>query len=247
MLIVSNWKAYVESPEEAKKLYALSLKLSRKGHDLVIVPSAPHIGLLSTATKKSDVHLGAQDVSMETAGAHTGEITAGTLHSLGVTYVLVGHSERRALSETDDVVFEKVRRVLALGMTPIVCIGESVRDEQGMYLGVVRRMIESVLAPLSPKERTQLIFAYEPVWAIGKSGADAIQEEDLTEMVLYIRKVLSEFLPGKASEKTRVLYGGSVEASIIRSLAGGTGVDGFLIGHASAEVASYKALVEALL
>lgn len=245
MLIVSNWKAYVESVDEAKKLYALALRLSKKGHDLVLAPASAHLALFSP--KKDAVALGAQDVSLETAGAHTGEVTAGALKEVGVSYVIVGHSERRALGETDAVILEKIRRVLAEGMTPIVCIGESARDEQGAYLGVVRKMIESALAPLSPKERTQLVFAYEPVWAIGKSGAEAIQEEDLTEMVLYLRKVFSEFLPGKASDKVRVLYGGSVEASVIRSLAGGTGVDGFLIGHASAEPASYKALVEELL
>ena len=245
MLIVSNWKAYVENIEEAKKLHALALRLSKKGHDLVVAPTTAHLTLFTL--KKGSVALGAQDVSVHTAGAHTGEVTAGALKESGVSYVIVGHSERRASGETDAVVLEKVRRVLAEGMTPIVCVGESARDEQGAYLGVVRTMIESVLAPLNPKERTELIIAYEPVWAIGKTGAEAIQEEDLTEMVLYIRKVLGEFLPGKASEKVRVLYGGSVEASVIRSLAGGTGVDGFLIGHASADVSAYKALVEELL
>lgn len=246
MLIVSNWKAYVESREEAKKLYALAARLSQKGHTLVLAPSAVHIGVLASL-KKGQVALGAQDVSTQTRGAHTGDVTAGALRDAGVSFVIVGHSERRASGETDGTIVEKVRRVLAEGMTPIICIGESVRDLEGTYLKVVRKMIESVLSPLTPKERTQLVFAYEPVWAIGKSGAEAIQEEDLTEMILYIRKVLGEFLPGKASEKIPVLYGGSVEAGVIRSLAGGTGVDGFLIGHASAEVPSYKALVEALL
>ena len=127
-----------------------------------------------------------------------------------------------------------------------MCVGEHERDAGGDYLTFVRSQITSALEKIDPKERASVILAYEPIWAIGKTAVDAIAPNDLGEMVLYLRKVLAELLPGKSSARSKVLYGGSVEPSGIRALAGGTGVDGFLVGHASVEPALYAALVRAL-
>lgn len=245
MLIIANWKAYIESPAKAKALFAGATRLASKGdHEIVIAPAAPYIGMFTGA--KSLVRLGAQDVSCSTGGAATGEIAAGLLASLGVSYVLVGHSERRALGETDEMVTEKVQHVLAHGMTPVVCIGERERDTDAQYLTVVRRQIGSVMSALSPKERLALIIAYEPVWAIGKTDADAITPPDLAEMVLYIRKILSDYIPGRANAKVPVIYGGSAEPGNARSLGSGTGIEGFLVGHASADALTFAALVKAV-
>ncbi len=247
MLVVANWKAYVEDAAKAKKLFAAAKRLAAATRiSIVLAPSAPQIGLFALKNV-SRVALGAQDVSEATGGPQTGEMTAAVLNSLGVKYVIVGHSERRARGEGDALIATKLERVVAEGLTPILCVGEQARDSEGSYLRVIREQISSALAPLSPKDRTRVIIAYEPVWAIGKSAAEAIQVTDLAEMVLYIRKVLAELYPGKAgSDRSLVLYGGSVESDNIRDLAGGSRVDGFLVGHASAEPATFSALIKAL-
>jgi len=248
MLIVGNWKAYVESKTKAKALCASAKRLNAKGgNEVVVAPPFPYIGLLAPAKPiKGSSGLAAQDVSLTVGGAQTGEVTAGLLKELGVSYVIVGHSERRAAGESDEVVIEKARHALAHGITPIVCIGELERDPEAQYLTRIRAQVSAVMTMLTAKERLTLVIAYEPVWAIGKPGIEAMQPSDLGEMVLYIRKVLSDFMPGRANQKVRVLYGGSVDAENARNLAAGTGIDGFLIGRASTDVAGFSALVKAV-
>lgn len=245
MLIVSNWKAYVEDTSKAKALLAAAKRAAGKGgHELVLAPPAPYLALL--AAGKTKVRFGVQDVSLLTAGAHTGEVTAEAAAGAGASYAIVGHSERRAAGETDAEVLEKVRRALAQKLTPIICVGERERDQDAYYLKHIREQVSAVFAPLSPKERLQVVIAYEPIWAIGRSAAESITSTDLAELVLYIRKVLGDYMPGKSAQKVRVLYGGSVEPDNIRSLAAGSGVDGFLIGHASVDAPTYAALVKAV-
>lgn len=245
MLIVANWKAYVETLEKAKRLLSVGKRLAAAGHEIVLAPSAPHLGFLA-AGNRTNVEFAAQDVSVTLGGAATGEVTAGLLADLGATYVIVGHSERRTAGETDADVVEKARHALAHGLIPIVCIGERERDGEAMYLNLLRTQLTTVLTPLSQKERLSLVIAYEPLWAIGKSAAESITSADLTEMVLYIRKILGEFLPGKGNLKVRILYGGSVEPTNARMLAASSGIDGFLIGHASVDAASFGAIAKAV-
>lgn len=245
MLLVSNWKAYVEDVARAKKLVALAKRLAKETkHELVLAPSTPHLALLA-AKNKSKVAFAAQDVSASTGGAKTGETSAQTLSEL-VSYVIVGHSERRARGETDMIVAEKIRHALAHSITPILCVGEHERDGGAEYLSFVRNQVASAFAPLSQKERMAVVIAYEPVWAIGKSAADAPPPHEVAEMVLYIRKVLGEYLPGKAPTKVRILYGGSAEPENARDLAAAGGVDGFLVGHASVDLPMYVALIKAV-
>ena len=149
--------------------------------------------------------------------------------------------------DTDAIISEKLAHALAHGLTPILCVGEKERDGEGRYLSFVRQEITSAIESLSPKERADVIVAYEPLWAIGKTAASAIAPNDLAEMVLYIRKVLAEFLPGKSSLRSLVLYGGSVEQGNIRDIAADSGVDGFLIGHASVNPQTFVSMVKQLL
>ncbi len=245
MLIISNWKAYVETKEKAKALYSCAQKLAKGGtHELVLAVPAPYIGLLAGGTQ--NVHIGAQDISVTLGGAVTGEVTAGLVSDLGATHVLVGHSERRAMGETNETIFAKVQHTLAHGLTPVLCIGESERDEDAGYLKVIRAELASVFSELTQKERMEVVVAYEPLWAIGKSAREAITAEDLREIVAYIRKVLGDYLPGKAPQKVKILYGGSIEAANAPNLSTDTGIDGFLVGHASTDVVSYTLLVKAL-
>lgn len=249
MLLVANWKAYVEQTAKAKALMSAAKRfLSTSDIEIVLAPPAPYLGLLAgkPSVSKKAVHLAAQDVSDSTGGAVTGEVTAELLREMGVSHVIIGHSERRAMGESDALITSKVQHALAHNLIPIVCVGERERDGDATYLHFLRTQIASVYEPLSQPERARVILAYEPIWAIGKSAAEAITPTELHEMILYIRKILSDYLPGDAANDTVLLYGGSVEPSNIRDLAGGAQLDGFLIGHASVEVKSFTALVKAL-
>ncbi len=246
MLIVANWKAYVEDLDKAKKLLAVSKRLAHaRGITIVLAPPSPLLGALAVKNT-SPVGFAAQDVSATTGGAKTGEATAQIYAAAGATYAIIGHSERRAAGDTDTIIAEKLAHTLAHGLTPVLCIGETERDGEGRYLALVREQITLAIEPLTPKERAKIIIAYEPLWAIGKTAAQAIGPNDLAEMVLYIRKVIAELLPGKSSRRSLVLYGGSVEMSNVRTLAASSGVDGFLIGHASVDPLEFASLVKQL-
>lgn len=246
MLIVSNWKAYIEAPDKARALLTRAKALARGTRTkIVLAPPAPFLGMLA-ATKRSNVGFAAQDISIAISGAHTGESTASTLRAAGASYAIIGHSERRAAGETLELVAQKMNRAQAQGLTPILCVGEQERDEEGKYLAFIREEIASALLALPVKERSGLVLAYEPVWAIGKSAAHAIAPLDLSEMVLYIRKVLAELLPGKSGARIPILYGGSVEPENARALAAASGIDGFLVGHASVDPATFSALVKSV-
>lgn len=246
MLIVGNWKAYVDSERKAKQLGTAAKKLAGqyKKVEVVIAPPAPYINLLSTGNR-SKVLFAAQDVSESSGGAQTGEISAQILAGARVTHVILGHSERRARGEGEELISQKVRMALAAGLTPILCVGETARDSEAQYLKYIRSQISSVMEGLSPKERGQIILAYEPVWAIGKTALEAVTPDDLTEMTMYIRKALGEFLPGKSVSKVQILYGGSVDSSNAKLLLTGTGVDGFLVGRASTDSKEFAAIVKA--
>ena len=246
MLVVANWKAYVEDMSKAKKLVALAKRLSHtRGVTLVLAPAAPYLGAFAAANR-SKVAFAAQDLSETTGGAATGEATAAAYAAAGAAYAIVGHSERRSRGETDEIVARKLSHALAHGLLPILCVGEHERDSGGRYLSYVREQLTRALASLSAKNRARVIVAYEPVWAIGRTATEAIDPIDLAEMVSYIRKVLAELSPGKSAANTTVLYGGSVEPANIRDLAGASGVDGFLVGHASVEPDSFALIVRQL-
>jgi triosephosphate isomerase len=246
MLIVANWKAYVEHLEKAKGLVSLGKKLSRGGScSIVLAPPAPFLSILA-AKNTSSISFAAQDISATSGGATTGEVTASMVTTCGASYVIVGHSERRARGDTNSIVAEKLAHALAHNLIPILCVGESDHDTEGQYLSFIREEITSALTGLAPRDRGQVIIAYEPLWAIGKTASSAISTHDLAEMVLYIHKVLAELLPGKSSLHAQVLYGGSVEPGNVRDLAAASQVDGFLVGHASVDEATFSLLVRQL-
>ncbi len=246
MLIVANWKAYIEDLTRAKRLFSLSKRLSRRPHiSIVLAPPSVFLGALSPGNTSS-VAFCAQDISVTTGGAATGELTAQAVAAVGALYTIVGHSERRASGETNAVIAQKIAHALAHSLTPILCIGEHERDADAAYLAFLREQISSALQPLTQKERGRVILAYEPIWAIGKTADDAIRASDLSEMLLYIRKVLAEYLPGKSASHSIILYGGSVEPDNALDLATNTAADGFLIGHASATETAFSELVQAI-
>lgn len=250
MLIIGNWKGYIEEPKKASVLFEASKKLAMargkgKKIEVVLAPPAPYLSMLAVGNK-SKVSIGAQDVSETTGGPQTGEVSVGVLKGIGVRYVILGHSERRARGESEASIAVKAQHVLSQGLVPVICVGESERDSEARYLHVLRAQLTAVLGPLQPDERERTVIAYEPVWAIGKSAADAITPRDLHEMVLYIRKALGDLVAPAAISNMRIIYGGSVDQGNIRLLAEEGGVDGFLVGRASTDPKTFTALVEAL-
>lgn len=237
-LIVGNWKLTPSTLNEAKERYLGIVKVYKKfksGIDAVVCPPAAFINSL----KKKDISLGAQNVSFWTSGSKTGEISASMVKSCGATYSIVGHSERRAMGETDEVIAEKVAEVVKCGMVAVVCVGETERDEEGNYLEVIKAQIKKSLSRISKQEAHKVILAYEPVWAIGRTDNVAITSHDLHQMAIFIRKYLKEVL-GIAGDLIRIIYGGSVTPENAYDLYLNGGVSGFLPGRSSWEAETFK-------
>jgi triosephosphate isomerase (TIM) len=230
-LVVANWKMFPESPEEAKKIFSEVKRGTSKIRktNVVICPSHVHTALFVGKTK-SPLHLGSQDTNSLSSGSLTGEVSVSQLAKIGVEYVIIGHSERRKMGETDEMVNSKLKAVLNYGMTAVVCVGESVRDHQGDYLNVIRNQIISALKNVEKKYLSEVVVAYEPVWAIG--AKEAMSPADVLETSIFIKKILKDLFVDY-SESILILYGGSVDHVNASSLVNEGGVSGFLIGRQS--------------
>jgi triosephosphate isomerase len=231
---------YIEKVDEAKKFTQGLRRRSRlfSGVEVVVAPGFPFVVTVAAALKGSPIKVGAQAVSSFTEAKRTGEVSAPMLKSAGASYVIVGHSERRAQGESDASIRAQLEDAHAAKLTPILCVGETERDPSGAYVSFVEAQLTSALTHL-PKTGAPLVVAYEPVWAIGKSAGDAMKGGELREMSIFIRKVLADVFDRKAAMRVPILYGGSVEGGNARSLLTEGDVQGFLVGHASAILDSF--------
>ena len=211
--------------------------------EVAIAPPLPFITELQQLSGTQKIDLVAQDVSYKEGGAHTGEISVSMLRSVGVRCAIVGHSERRAGGESDEEVNKKVLALIASKSTAIICVGERERDGRGDYFSLVEEQIASALSDVKVADMKHVVLAYEPVWAIG-TGKNA-SSSDVEEMKLFIQKILTDLYDRPTAEKTRVLYGGSVNADNATSLLEGGTTDGFLVGGASLEAKQFAAIVKA--
>jgi len=200
---------------------------------VVICPPFPFIQLLSKLKYPKNVFLGAQNIAKELKGAFTGEVSAEMIKSVGAKFVIVGHSERRAMGETGEIVAKKLQIAFDAGLTPILCIGEKERDKDGEHLEIIKNQIKESLTGLQKKHLVGIIIAYEPVWAIGKSYREAMTPTDIHETVLFIKKVISELFGRDIAGGCKIIYGGSVEAVSAADIIEHGNVEGFLAGHAS--------------
>ncbi len=242
-IIVANWKMKPSSLKEAKRIFNEIKKVAGrllKKVDTIICPPCVYLSSLPRTTlgnSKGSPWLGAQDVFWENpstgGGAHTGEISAGMLKNLGVKYIIIGHSERRELGETNEIINKKIKNALKNNLKVIFCIGEQERDLEGNYLYFIKNEIEEGLRGVSKKFLKNLIVAYEPIWAIGKKEGDADSPEDVFQMSIYIRRVLLGIAGKKLSRNIPILYGGSTEPGNTEKLLKEGGMQGFLVGHAS--------------
>lgn len=237
-LIIGNWKMNPLLVDSAKRLALDVAKKAKKIENatLVVAPPALFIGEVAKVVRGS-VLLGAQDASSERIGAHTGDIALSMLREMGVTYVIIGHSERRKKGESETLIAQKVRATLKERMTPVLCIGEWERDHEGGYYAIIETQIRSALQGVSQARLRDIVIAYEPVWAIG--GKVSAGPEIVQEMKLFIQKILTDLYGRNVASTTRILYGGSVNEKNAELLYNQSGVDGFLVGSASLNAESF--------
>jgi triosephosphate isomerase (TIM) len=247
-IIAGNWKMHRDHLEAIQLVQKLAYHLQAddyEGQDVVVCP--PFVSLRSVQTllqsDKLPIALGAQNCHAEDEGAFTGEISAPMLARLDVRYVIAGHSERRALfAETDEVVNAKVKAIQRHGMRPILCVGETLEErEAGRAVEVVVEQLRGSLAGVTLKDASELVVAYEPVWAIG-TGRTATAA-DAQELCAAVRQELASLYGQPIADGTRIQYGGSVKPGNIRELMSQPDVDGALVGGASLSSEDFALIV----
>lgn len=241
-LIAGNWKMNMDV-EMSKKLIdsILERKLS-KDVDVLICPPFTSISLAGKLLQDTGIMLGAQNMSSHEEGAYTGEVSGAFLKPLGVSHVILGHSERRKyFYETDEVINQKVKKALELEIKPILCVGETLEErEEGLHFEKIKRQLEEGLKDLDENWIGEVTIAYEPIWAIG-TGKTATSDE-ACEMCKYIRNIIGEKFPDM-EDGIRILYGGSVKPSNIKELMARADIDGALVGGASLRADEFTALI----
>lgn len=244
-VISGNWKMN-KTPEEAKTLInEIAPLVKDAGCDVVVCVPYVDLCVALEATKGTNIGVGAENCHWEKSGAYTGEISADMLASMGVKYVIIGHSERRTyFGETDVTVNKRVRAALDAGLTVILCVGETLEQrEQGITAELVAMQTKIALQGVSEEELKRIIVAYEPVWAIG-TGRTATSDQ-ANEVCAVIRGVASSLYSQSAADGLTIQYGGSMNAKNAAELLSKPDVDGGLIGGASLKAPDFAAIVEA--
>jgi triosephosphate isomerase len=242
--IAGNWKMFKTVAEAV--VFVKELKLAVKDLDRVEIALAPPFTALhavAEAARNTNIGVAAQDVYWEREGAFTGEISPAMIKEAGAEYAIVGHSERRRLfGESDAIVNRKTMATIAAGLTPIVCIGETLEErERDETLAVLDRQIKDGLGEMSAAQVAEIVIAYEPVWAIG-TGRTATAAQ-AGEAHAHIRKRLRQWFGGDAADRCHIVYGGSVKPDNIRELIAEEDVDGALVGGASLDVRGFTEIV----
>ncbi|MBO7249507.1 MAG: triose-phosphate isomerase [Bacteroidales bacterium] len=234
-IVAGNWKMNTVVSEGKELVDGILSKLSTVPSDvqLIVAPPFTHLSEVASKLAGSSVALAAQNCADHEKGAYTGEVSVAMLKSVGCSYVILGHSERREYyGETSETLVTKVKLALAAGLKPIFCVGE-VKDERvaGKHFEVVGKQIEEVLFTLTAEEMAQVVIAYEPVWAIG-TGLTATSEQ-AQEIHAFIRKALADKFGAALAEEITILYGGSCKPSNAPELFAQPDIDGGLIGGAA--------------
>jgi len=243
-LMAGNWKMNKTIPEAIALLLELKERIGDvRSADIVVCPPFTALSSAASILKGSNIELGAQDVFWKEKGAYTGEISVPMLVDVGCRYCLVGHSERRTyFGETDETVNMKVKAVLKGGLTPIMCVGETLEERRnGKTFDVVERQVRSGLLDLTPEEIGSVVIAYEPVWAIG-TGINA-EPQQANEVHIFIADLLEDLAGKGISDSVRILYGGSVTPDNVVSLMSESRIDGVLVGGASLDANSFSSIV----
>jgi triosephosphate isomerase len=243
-LIAGNWKMFKTAHEAVTFVTEIASALKDiRGLDIVVAPTFIAVQAVAEALEGSNIAVAAQNLHWEREGAFTGEVSAQMIKDAGAALAIIGHSERRRLfGETDATVNRKTGAALASGLTPIVCVGETLEErERNETLAVLDRQIKDGLDGFTGAQVGGMILAYEPVWAIGTGRvATAAQAQEAHQ---HIRARLRQWFGADAAERCRILYGGSVKADNVAELVREADVDGGLVGGASLDVKGFSALV----
>jgi triosephosphate isomerase len=244
-VFAGNWKMHKTVSEAVALARALRDGLEKEPtrHEVVVMPPFTALQAVGEALKGSPIAMGAQNMHWEREGAFTGEISPMMLRDVGCTYVILGHSERRHIfDETDERLGKKSRAAFDHGLTPMVCVGETLAErESTRTLEVVERQVERALRPLQAEEVARMVVSYEPVWAIG-TGRVATPEQ-AQEAIGFVRALVAGF-DKAAAEQVRILYGGSCKPDNAAELMALPDVDGALVGGASLDAGDFSAIVE---
>lgn len=245
-LVVANWKMHPTNAEEAKSIFSKIRRAAKKMKqtDVVVAPSFIHIPVLSKLLPSKNIFLGAQNIHQKDFGAYTGEVSINQLKEFKIRYIILGHSERRALGEGDEIIKEKVESALRHGITPIVCVGEKERDTEGEYLNFIKEQLLNIFGGVQKKYLSDCVIVYEPVWAIGHSYNNSLSSTDMHVMSLFIRKTLSEIFGKDYGWNVKILYGGSVEDENAKDLMKKGDIAGFLVGHASLDPLEFSKILK---
>lgn len=247
LLIAGNWKMNLSKAESVELATAVAEKSgSLTDVDWAVCPASVYLDAVKSALGSSSVGLGGQNMYHEAGGAYTGELSTGMLQDVGCQYVILGHSERRhILGESNQDVNRKVIAALAAGLTPIVCVGETLEQrETGQTTDVVAEQFAGSLAGLSANDAAKIVIAYEPVWAIG-TGKVATPEQ-AEEVHADLRRILENRYNTEVASTVRIQYGGSVKPDNAIDLLNQPNIDGALVGGASLKADSFMGIAEAL-
>ena len=245
IIIAGNWKMNKKLNEAVDLVKEINEKATSSANleSVLIFPSFPYISSLKSIIDKEFIHLGAQNLSAEEKGAYTGEVSAEMIKSLGIDFVLIGHSERRQyFAEDHELLKRKLNVSLAHDLTPVFCCGESLEDRQaGRQSEIILKQLTESVFHLEVEEMQKVIIAYEPVWAIGTGLTATIEQAD--EMHEFIRKSLKDKYGEALAEQTHILYGGSCNSGNSKELFSSEHVDGGLIGGASLKADEFLTII----
>ncbi len=242
--IVANWKMN-KTIEECNSFVDkfMNMLLEKPKSKVIFCPPFSALFYMAGLMKDTPYGIGAQNIHWHEEGAYTGEISGKMLISCGATYVIIGHSERRQLfGDSDELINKRLHAALANGLTPIMCIGETLEDRKdGKTLNVIREQLHIGLNGINVEQMGKIIYAYEPVWAIGTG--ERAEPHMINEVHMDIRKVISE-LGNRKSNETTILYGGSVNKNNVKELLKLKEVDGYLIGGSSLDVDEFVSIIQ---
>lgn len=242
-IIAGNWK--MNNTPSDTKVFISSLKQKELSEDVEKIIATPFTSLYlaNELLNDTDIKLGAQNMYFEDRGAFTGEVSGQMLKDLNVSYVIIGHSERREIfNESDELLNKKVKAAISEELSPILCCGETIEEREAQkHQEKIKNQITKDLDGISEKDLDKLVIAYEPIWAIG-TGKTA-SPEDAEEMCKYIREILEELYSKDLADNIRILYGGSVKPENVKEIMAKENIDGALVGGASLKVDSFTSLI----
>ena len=242
-IVAGNWKMNKTESETTQLIEELKQQDLKIGVEVFVAPTFVNLSSAVKATKDSSIRVAAQNMHQSASGAFTGEISSSMLLDIGVQYVILGHSERRAyFGETDELLKEKVQAALQAGLNIIFCFGEELEERKSeIHFDIVKKQLSTTLFDLDATQWQQIVLAYEPVWAIGTG--ETASPEQAQEMHAFIRSLILENYDRTCSDAVSILYGGSVKPTNATEIFAQTDVDGGLIGGASLQAEDFAAIV----